>query len=100
MKIDFNRIKAFIHKHSLASVAIGFIVAHSGSRFLQAVIEGLLMPLFNPLLNGVDWKVHTLKLGVFSFAWGPVVAAALHLISVLLIVVAVIRMLEYEEPLE
>ena len=97
MKFDAIQIKAFIKKHSLASVAVGFLLGHSGSNFLAAIIAGLVMPLFNPLLNGTDWRVHTLDVGPFAFQWGPIVADGFHLAAVIFVVVIVIKILECDE---
>jgi hypothetical protein len=49
------------------------------------------------LLNGTDWRVHTLDVGPFAFQWGPIVADGFHLAAVIFVVVIVIKILEYDE---
>jgi large-conductance mechanosensitive channel len=97
MPVPLGTIRDFVNRNGLATVAIGFIVGHSGGKFLESVVEGFVMPLFGPFLDGVDWRDHRLVLGPFRFEWGPVVASALHLAAVLVVVVVVIRVLQREE---
>ena len=97
MKMNSMEIKAFIKRHSFVSLAIGFLLAHTGAKFLESIVEGVIMPLFNPLLGGVDWNIHYLNVGPFSFLWGPIVSDGIHLLAVIIIVVITIRTFHPDE---
>ncbi len=89
-------VKQFIKKHALATVAIGFLIAHSVFNFIETSINGFVMPLIQPLLGNAHWSEHTVNVGPFSFQWGPPVAAGIHLLVAVGLVLIVIKILEFE----
>ena len=93
-------VRAFVKKYALVTVAVGFLVGHSGSQFLESIIEGLIMPLFNPFLDGHNWHDHVVNLGPFNFHWGPIVSTGFHFTAVIIVVVVVIKIFDYEEERE
>lgn len=91
------RMKSFVTEYRFVTVTSGFMVAHAGSAFIDAVISGFIMQLIQPLVGNVQWDSHELVIGPFSFLWGNIVASALHLSIVILVLVAVIKYFESEE---
>jgi len=96
MKTSTN-IKKFINDNAFASVTIGFMVAHAGSKLIESIINGVIMQLIQPMLGDIQWATHKLSIGPFSFAWGKIFANGLHLIIVITVAVVIIKVLQYEE---
>ncbi len=94
------KIKKFIETHGFASVTIGFLVAHSASKFIESIINGFIMALIQPLLGKVLWSDHVFTIGMFSFKWGQSFSTGLHFLIIITIAVFIIKSLQYEEEIE
>jgi len=90
-------IKKFFGKYDFSGVTLGFLVAHSASKFIESIINGFVMAFFQPLLGDVHWRDDVITLGVFSFKWGEIFSTGLHFTIILLIVVFMIKVLQYDE---
>jgi large-conductance mechanosensitive channel len=90
-------LKQFINDHGFVTVTTGFCVGHAGSALIESLITDVVMRLLNPFLGNNDWMTHELVMGPFSFLWGGVFASALHLATVLWIVIYLIKFFEKSE---
>jgi len=93
-------IKKFIKDYGFVTVTSGFMIAHAGSNLIESIINGFIMQLFEPFLGNVHWATHELVVGQFSFLWGNIFASGLHLLTVVLVIVFVIELFQYEENSE
>ncbi|MEP6475325.1 MAG: MscL family protein [Gemmatimonadota bacterium] len=74
----------FLKEYGVIGLAIGVIIGTKAGELVKTIVDGLLMPLVNPILaaGGGDWQKSTLDLGPFHFMLGAILAAAINFIIV------------------
>lgn len=90
----FKEFMTFLKEYGVIGLAIAVIIGGKANALVTAVVEGLLMPLIQPLLGaaGEDWRKAVIKLGgsadapLFQFGVGQVVGAGIDFLIVAFIV--------------
>jgi large conductance mechanosensitive channel len=90
----FKEFMAFLKQYGVVGLAIAVIIGGKANALVTAVVEGLLMPLVQPLLGaaGEDWRKAVIKLGgtteapLFQFGVGQVLGASIDFLIVAFIV--------------
>ena len=74
----------FLKEYGVIGLAIGVIIGTKAGELVKTIVDGLLMPLVNPILaaGGGDWQKSTLDLRPFHFMLGAILAAAINFIIV------------------
>jgi len=91
---DFLR---FIKSQSILGVAIGIIIGQVFAKFVNSIIEGLVMPIAEPFFCDTQWQHITLNLGRMHFKIGIVIASILDLFVVSMVVFLLIKFILKEE---
>jgi len=74
----------FLKEYGVVGLAIGFIIGSKAGELVKALVDGILMPLVNPILAtaGGNWQTSTLDLGPFHFAIGALLSALINFLVV------------------
>ena len=74
----------FLKEYGVIGLAIAVIIGGKAGELIKAVVDGILMPLVNPILAsaGGDWQTSTVDLGPFHFAVGAVLGALINFLIV------------------
>jgi large conductance mechanosensitive channel len=78
----------FLKEYNVIGLAIAVIIGGVANDLVKSIVDGLLMPLVNPVLAaaGGDWKTATVGIGPFHFAVGAVFAALVNFVIIALFV--------------
>lgn len=74
----------FLKEYSVIGLAIGVIIGSKAGELVKTIVDGLLMPIVNPILaaGGGDWQTSTLDLGPFHFMLGAIISALINFLIV------------------
>ena len=67
----------FLKEYGVIGLAIGVIIGTKAGELVKTIVDGLLMPIINPILavGGGNWQTSTLDLGPFHFMIGAIIGA-------------------------
>ena len=88
----------FIREYQVITVAVAFVMGAATNNLVKSFIDGIFMPLLNPLLKTGDWKESILQIGAVKLQWGLFVSAFLNFIILGLVVFIIIKKLIKYEP--
>jgi large conductance mechanosensitive channel len=74
----------FLKEYGVIGLAIGVIIGTKAGELVKTIVDGLLMPIVNPVLSvgGGNWQTSTLDLGPFHFMIGAIVGALINFVIV------------------
>ena len=74
----------FLKQYGVIGLAIAVIIGGKASELVKAIVDGLLMPIVNPILAGAggNWQTSTLDLGPFHFQLGAILGATINFLVV------------------
>jgi large conductance mechanosensitive channel len=74
----------FLKEYGVIGLAIGVIIGTKAGELVKTIVDGLLMPIVNPILSagGGNWQTSTLDLGPFHFMIGAIVGALINFVIV------------------
>ena len=74
----------FLKEYGVIGLAIAVIIGGKAGELVKALVDGILMPLVNPILAtaGGNWQTSTVDLGPFHFAIGAVLSAFINFVVV------------------
>jgi large conductance mechanosensitive channel len=83
----------FLNKYGVIGLAVAFIIGGAAGTLVSAMVNDLLMPLINPLLQGGEWQKAELVLGPVRFLVGHFVGALINFIIIALVVFVLMKQL-------
>lgn len=83
----------FLNKYGVIGLAVAFIIGGAAGTLISAMVNDLLMPLINPLLQGGEWQKAELVLGPVRFLVGHFVGALINFIIIALVVFVLMKQL-------
>jgi len=83
----------FLNKYGVIGLAVAFIIGGAAGTLVSAMVNDLLMPLKNPLLQGGEWQKAELVLGPVRFLVGHFVGALINFIIIALVVFVLMKQL-------
>ncbi len=90
------KFKPLIEQVGLVA-ALGFVLGHTVSDFISAIVNDALMPLAEAVFLINDWQNDTLNLGNFSFKWGMIAKVLIRLIIVATMALLILRLIQKED---
>jgi len=74
----------FLKEYGIIGLAIAVIIGGKAGDLVKALVDGILMPLINPILAtaGGNWQTSTLDIGPFHFAVGALLSAFINFVVV------------------
>ena len=90
----------FLKEYKIISFAIAIVVGQAMGDFIQAIVNGLIMPFLDPLIKGGTWNTATFSIGPFALGWGVVLSKLLNLTILVLIVYIIIKKIVHYKPLQ
>jgi large conductance mechanosensitive channel len=74
----------FLKEYGVIGLAIAVIIGGKAGDLVKALVDGILMPLINPILAsaGGNWQTSTLDIGPFHFAIGALLSAFINFVVV------------------
>jgi large conductance mechanosensitive channel len=74
----------FLKEYGVIGLAIAVIIGGKAGELVKALVDGILMPLVNPILAtaGGNWQTSTVDIGPFHFAVGAVLGAFINFVVV------------------
>jgi len=74
----------FLKEYGIIGLAIAVIIGGKAGDLVKALVDGILMPLINPILAtaGGNWQTSTLDIGPFHFAIGALLSAFINFVVV------------------
>jgi large conductance mechanosensitive channel len=74
----------FLKEYGVIGLAIGVIIGTKAGELVKTIVDGLLMPIVNPILSagGGNWQTSTLDLGPFHFMIGAIISALINFVIV------------------
>ncbi len=94
LRDDFLR---FIKSQSILGVAIGILIGQVFAKFINSIIEGLVMPILELFFCGTKWQHITINLGQVHFNIGIVIASMLDFFIVSMVIFLLIKFILKEE---
>ena len=67
--------RAFLLKHNVMAVAIGFILGAAVGKVVTALVTDLIMPIVGAFTPAGDWRTMTVQLGNATFLVGDFLGA-------------------------
>jgi large conductance mechanosensitive channel len=83
----------FLNKYGVIGLAVAFIIGGAAGALISAMVNDLLMPLINPLLQGGEWQKAELVLGPVRLLVGHFVGALINFIIIALVVFVLMKQL-------
>lgn len=83
----------FLNKYGVIGLAVAFIIGGAAGTLVSAMVNDLLMPLINPLLQGGEWQKAELVLGPVRLLVGHFVGALINFIIIALVVFVLMKQL-------
>ena len=94
LREDFLR---FIKSQSILGVAIGIVIGQVFAKFVNSVIEGLVMPIIELFFRDTQWQYITVNLGRVHLKIGIIIASLLDFLVVSAVVFLLIKFILKEE---
>lgn len=89
----------FIRTYGVISVAIGIVMGNAVAKIINAIVEGLIMPLIEMVLPGPKWQEAVIHLGRANIKIGVVIAAFIDFFAIAIVVFFMVKyILRVEEP--
>lgn len=88
---DYSDMYNFIANFDVIGSIIGIAVGLSGHNVLSSLVEGIIMPIFTPLLTGTSIDNLNIEMGVFKLDFGPFLKNLVSLIIILLVLFFIIQ---------
>ena len=79
----FGQLVQFLKEWSVISIAIGFIVAQAAKDFVDAVVNGLIIPFFKLIFKTDELGALTFSIGAVKFDIGTVLSSFITLIIII-----------------
>jgi large conductance mechanosensitive channel len=83
----------FLNKYGVIGLAVAFIIGGAAGTLISSLVNDILMPLINPLLQGGDWQNAVLVLGSIRLLVGHFAAALINFIIIALVIFVLIKQL-------
>ena len=83
----------FLNKYGVIGLAVAFIIGGAAGTLVSAMVNDLLMPLINPLLQGGEWQKAELVLGPVRLLVGHFVGALINFIIIAFVVFVLMKQL-------
>jgi large conductance mechanosensitive channel len=83
----------FLNKYGVIGLAVAFIIGGAAGTLISSIVNDLLMPLINPLLQGGEWQKAELVLGPVRLLVGHFVGALINFIIIALVVFVLMKQL-------
>lgn len=83
----------FLNKYGVIGLAVAFIIGGAAGTLISAMVNDLLMPLINPLLQGGEWQKAELVLGPIRLLVGHFVGALINFIIIAIVVFVLMKQL-------
>ena len=84
----------FIRTYGVIGVAIGIVMGNAVAKIINAVVEGLIMPVIEMILPGPKWQEAVLHLGRANIKIGIVIAAFIDFFAIAVVVFFMVRYLK------
>ncbi|MGH9579543.1 MAG: large conductance mechanosensitive channel protein MscL [Terriglobales bacterium] len=81
-----SEFKAFLLKHNVMALAIGFILGAAVGKVVTATVNDLVMPLVGMVTPGGEWREITLQAGGSKFLVGNFLGAVVDFVIIALVV--------------
>jgi len=91
LREDFLR---FIKSQSILGVAIGILIGQVFAKFINSIIEGLVMPILELFFHGTQWQRITINIGKVRLNIGIVIASMLDFLIVSIVVFLLIKFIQ------
>lgn len=89
----------FIRTYGVIGVAIGIVMGNAVAKLINAIVEGLIMPLIEMVLPGPKWQEAVIHFGKVSIKIGVVIAAFIDFFAIAIVVFFMVKyVLKVEEP--
>ena len=82
----FAEFRAFLLKHNVMAVAIGFILGAAVGKVVTALVNDLIMPIVGAFTPAGDWRTMTVQLGNATFLVGDFMGALLDFFIIAVVV--------------
>ena len=86
-----KEFKEFIDKYKIAALAVAFVLGAAVNDFIQSLVQNIVMPFIDPLIEEGTWQTATFNLGPIVIKWGAFLSSLLHFIIIAFVVFMVIR---------
>ena len=86
-----EEFRDFIKSYGILSVALGIVMGNAIAKVINAIVDGLVMPLIEIALTGSKWEEAALNLGKVHLRIGPVIASLLNLFAISLVAFLIVR---------
>ena len=83
----------FLNKYGVIGLAVAFIIGGAAGTLICSIVNDLLMPLINPLLQGGEWQKAEMVLGPVRLLVGHFVGALINFIIIALVVFVLMKQL-------
>ncbi len=87
----------FIKSQSILGVAIGILIGQVFAKFVNSIIEGLVMPILELFFHGTQWQYLTVNLGRVHLKIGIIIASMLDFFVVSMVIFLLIKFILKEE---
>lgn len=80
----------FLKEYKVAALAIAFVMGTATDTLVKSIVNNLIMPFFNPLLN-TGWRESVVAIGPFEFGLGAFIGDALHFMILAFVIFVVVK---------
>ena len=86
---DFS---SFLREFNVIALAIAFVMGTATDSLVKSLVNNLIMPFFNPLLE-TSWRDSVWSVGPFQIGWGAFTADLLHYVILAFVIFLVVKRL-------
>jgi large conductance mechanosensitive channel len=97
----WNEFKAFAVKGNVIDLAVAFVIGAAFSKIVNALVEGIVMPLIGKALPSLSWKTYEVggvQVGALLGAVIDFFIVALVLFLVVVKVMGTVKKMRHEDP--
>ncbi len=76
----------FLKEYNIVSLSMAFIMGAASNSLVKSLVDDLVMPFINPLIEGGEWQEAILKLGPIEIRYGSFLGELLHFVILALVV--------------
>ncbi len=89
----------FIKSYGVIGVAVGIVMGNAVAKFINVVVEGMVMPVVEIVLPGQKWQEAVIHLGRANVKIGLIIAAFIDFFAIALVVFLFVEyILKVESP--
>lgn len=91
---------SFIKEYNIVGLALAFIMGGASNSLVKSLVDNMIMPFVNPLVNGGKWQEAVVGLGPIQLGIGAFLSELLHFLILAWVVFIIAKKILKEEEVK